>query len=174
VSSPEHGPDPVTFVTHAAHTRVLHTLDPHAFPLPHHSLAERPLSGTPGTGARSARPLTCRADVPGLPEHTTLLRSNTVVHMRPARAPEAAQHGAEDPFHPTLGTEPALEQPVQEAFDTARAAVTEEAARRAAVAAGVPTAPGDDIEVLALGTGSAVPSKHRNGKRRTYDVQHAR
>jgi hypothetical protein len=45
VSAPQHGPDPVTFVSHAANTLALHSLDADAFPLPYHTLAERPLSG---------------------------------------------------------------------------------------------------------------------------------
>lgn len=100
------------------------------------------------------------AGVSGLPPLTVPLTSNLIVDVRPPRPPAQAKLTEnDDKFHPAA-TSPellALPGPTLAAFATARE-------KGAAAVHGRPTRPGDDVTIIPLGTGSAVPSKYRNGE----------
>ncbi|KZT10496.1 uncharacterized protein LAESUDRAFT_810112 [Laetiporus sulphureus 93-53] len=144
ISSREHGPDPVTFTSAAFSQLRLHQLDADMFPLPQFSLvARRDLSS-----------------VTGLPAKAELLSPNRIVMMRPLTDPcddeEIAKY---DLFHPviTSGMPVSLPESISNEFAAAKARVQRHVDERAQ-----DKKPGDDVEVIPLGTSSAVPSKYRN------------
>jgi ribonuclease Z len=97
--------------------------------------------------------------VNGLPLKYYPFAANTDISVYPPRDP--TQLRAEwDLFHPSvLSKNPSalLPVPVSEAFAQAQKLICEREANR-----GEPL-PGDDVEIISLGTGSASPSQFRNG-----------
>lgn len=85
------------------------------------------------------------------------MRAHTVINIRPPRPPvRASDADVGDLFHPVavLGEPPTLSDAARMQFSEARALVGD---------ATVPDIPGKDVTVVTLGTGSAIPSKYRNG-----------
>lgn len=101
------------------------------------------------------------AAAPGMPSQTSLLRANTLVSIRPRRPPvnETVNEGF-DFFHSVILSPTPLPLPdsTMKQFTAAKAAVGDHVKSGLLVAR-----PGDDVIVTTLGTGSAVPSKYRNG-----------
>lgn len=105
---------------------------------------------------------------PSLPENTSLLVPNTMISMYPPKPAEVLERLEKDQQFPTDPSAlEALRQRMRDespeyaaAADAAQASVAEEAIKRVNVQA----VPGDDIVVTTLGTGSAIPSKYRNGE----------
>jgi ribonuclease Z len=92
-----------------------------------------------------------------LPSNTDCMRAHTMIHIRPPRPPlQDPEAEANDLFHPAVlsGEPPSLSDAARTHFSEARARVEE---------ATVPDAIGKDVTVVTLGTGSAIPSKYRNG-----------
>ncbi|OSX63293.1 hypothetical protein POSPLADRAFT_1045665 [Postia placenta MAD-698-R-SB12] len=144
ISSREHGADNATFTTAAYSQLRLNQLDPDMFPPHHYSVLPR-------------RDLSL---VPGLPPLVELLQHNRLVDVRPPRKPcldvLAQQY---DHFHPAItGSQGVLLPPaVADVFRKSRAKVKQLAAAR-----DTSKKPGDDVEIIPLGTSSTVPSKYRN------------
>jgi ribonuclease Z len=92
-----------------------------------------------------------------LPSNTDCMRAHTTIDIRPPRPPlRDSEAEANDLFHPAVlsGEPPSLSDAAKTQFSEARAHVDE---------ATVPDAVGKDVAVITLGTGSAIPSKYRNG-----------
>jgi ribonuclease Z len=92
-----------------------------------------------------------------LPSNTDCMRAHTMIHIRPPRPPlRDPEAEANDLFHPAIlsGEPPSLSDAARTQFSEARARVEETT---------VPDAIGKDVTVVTLGTGSAIPSKYRNG-----------
>lgn len=139
VASRDHVPDPITFTSAAFNQLRLNHLDSDIFPVPKYSLeAKKTLNST------------------DLPSNIDCMRAHTMIDIRPPRPPlrdpEAEAH---DLFHPAVlsGEPPSLSDAARTQFSEARARVDE---------ATVPDAIGNDVTVVTLGTGSAIPSKYRN------------
>lgn len=106
---------------------------------------------------------------PELPSGSSLLVANSSISMYPPKAPEVLPRHEKDQQFPVEAEtlEPARQRlrlaspEYSAAVDAARASVDEEASKRGNSEA----VPGDDIVVTTLGTGSAIPSKYRNGER---------
>lgn len=104
---------------------------------------------------------------PSLPPNTAVLKPYHNIGMYPAAAPQILEPRPSDTPFPTTsaGLEEAklkVRESMAEyaaAVDAAREAVRNEIAHRTQIRPG----PGDDIVVTTLGTGSAIPSKYRNG-----------
>ncbi|PCH45067.1 hypothetical protein WOLCODRAFT_155082 [Wolfiporia cocos MD-104 SS10] len=144
VSSREHNADPVTF-TSAAYAQVrLNKLDADMFPLPHFSVSPR-------------RDL---ASVTGLPKNSILMASNSVVDMRPPRAPRPDNETLSyDHFHPAMASGSSLKSPKAIAKQIAN---VQSKVQLYASTHDADHQPGDDVEIVPLGTSSAVPNKYRN------------
>ncbi|EJD54854.1 hypothetical protein AURDEDRAFT_51696 [Auricularia subglabra TFB-10046 SS5] len=142
ISGSGHTPDPVTFTSSASILLQLNYLDPEIFPLPQYSL-------------QAAESLT---DLVGMPDSAHLLDPYHQVLMHPPQSPETIPRSEDDRFHPqhALGAEAYLDEDTTSAFDAAR-----EAAKPLRDVSSAP-APGDDVRVTTLGTGSAAPSMYRN------------
>ena len=85
------------------------------------------------------------------------MRAHTVIGIRPPRPPlRASDAEVGDLFHPVVvsGGPPNLSDAVRMQFSEAQTCV---------VNGTVPDVAGKDVMVVTLGTGSAVPSKYRNG-----------
>ncbi|RXW24848.1 hypothetical protein EST38_g1005 [Candolleomyces aberdarensis] len=151
VASKEHCPNSVTFTSAAANQLRLSKLDPVIFPLQKFQMESR-------------RRL---ADIPNLPPNTHLMVSNLNIRIRPP-APPAKNPNAitNDYFHPLLEkmTPTDTSIPVELSTETqnkfVEAQQLTEKIERAILKSGV-TKPGDDVVVIPLGTGSAVPGKYR-------------
>lgn len=144
----ERGTGETYFNSAAWNTFKLNMLDPEVFPALQHYDADY----TP----------------PSLPNNSTLLVPNTVIGMQPAKAPVVGERILKDqqfPLDPSVldATRERVRAEWPEfatVIDAARARVEEEAAKRV----DVKSVPGDDIVITTLGTGSAIPSKYRNGE----------
>ena len=101
------------------------------------------------------------AAVIGLPGKAVLAEPNTLLHVRPVRPPVQDELAKEDEFNPlaVAGSLPELSGPVMETFAAVKAEVAERMGRGSPA-----SAPGDDVVVTPLGTGSAIPTKMRNGE----------
>ena len=96
----------------------------------------------------------------GLPPKTMLSQRDLLLSVRPFKAPDHDPLAREDDFNPLAesNTLPELSKSVSEKFAAVKARVVERAGR------GSPAGqPGDDVVVTALGTGSAIPTRLRNG-----------
>jgi ribonuclease Z len=96
----------------------------------------------------------------GLPEKIQIMASNLYMNMRPP-APPIIENlpGDGDRFHPAVKKSSSLDlSPLtSEKFAAARLNVTN------AIEKGIDVPKGAGVGVLPLGTGSALPSKYRNG-----------
>lgn len=104
--------------------------------------------------------------VADLPSTTECIRAHTIIDIRPPRPPlRASDSEVGDLFHPAavLGEPPTLSDAVQIQFSEARARVGDDS---------VPDIAGKDVTVVTLGTGSAVPSKYRNGSYICFNLKH--
>ena len=105
---------------------------------------------------------------PALPPNTTVLKPYHNIGMYPASAPHLLEPRPSDtPFPTTAAGLEEAKVKVREsmadyaaAVDAARTAVQNEITQRSQAALGA----GEDIIVTTLGTGSAIPSKYRNGE----------
>jgi ribonuclease Z len=97
------------------------------------------------------------ADVPNLPEKSVRLQANIIVDIHPPRAP-VYNTPAHDRFHDaaTAETSLVLDESLQQRFREAQVLIESTTPRS--------PAPGDDVQVIPLGTGSALPMKYRNGE----------
>lgn len=159
VASREHAPDPATF-TRAGYMQLrLNKLDEGMFPMPKFRLEPpKQLSGQPHLCPLyiTANILT---EVPGLPKNTCHMASHLWINIRPPAPPKQDPRvEGLDQFHPAiLGTQPLKIPPeVTSAFLQARQDAEIALANREAQ-------PGDNVVVVPLGTGSAVPTRYRNG-----------
>ncbi|KAJ7623674.1 hypothetical protein FB45DRAFT_752560 [Roridomyces roridus] len=146
ISSPECGPDPVTFTTAAFNQLRLHQLDPVMFPIPYYSLKpQRELSV-----------------IPGLPANCVVMESTFHMSSRPGAFPEYNRLPWErrDCFHPALRHPHLLmlSSPLLKKFTDVRAKIEERIANGTAPT----TSKGSDVVVIPLGTASAVPTSSRN------------
>jgi ribonuclease Z len=85
------------------------------------------------------------------------MRAHTIIDIRPPRPPlRVSDAEVGDLFHPVvvLGDPPTLSDAARTQFSEARARVEDVT---------MPDIIGKDVMVITLGTGSAVPSKYRNG-----------
>ncbi|KAF6761776.1 tRNA processing endoribonuclease [Ephemerocybe angulata] len=149
IGSREYCPNPVTFTSAAANQLRLNKLDDAMFPLPQYRMEpHRKLS-----------------DIPNLPKHTYIMETNTVVPIHPAGKPAKSRQALEkDYFHPVLkrqksdGSIPVdLSKESAQKFEEARQMVEEVKKSME----GVEKKPGDDVVVVPLGTGSAIPGQYR-------------
>ncbi len=101
------------------------------------------------------------AAITGLPAKAVPAEPNTLLHVRPVRPPVQDELAREDEFNPLVaaGSLPELSDSVMEKFAAVKAAVAERMGRDSPA-----IAPGDDVVITPLGTGSAVPTKMRNGE----------
>jgi hypothetical protein len=93
------------------------------------------------------------------------MRAHTIIGIRPPRPPlHASDEEAGDLFHPAvvLGEPPTLSDAARMQFSEARARIED---------ATVPDITGKDVTVVTLGTGSAVPSKYRNGSYTHFNLR---
>ncbi|KAG8954905.1 hypothetical protein FRC04_010389 [Tulasnella sp. 424] len=145
IASERYSPNPITYSSSARMQLELSYLDNEIFRLPHHNdIPVAPLS-----------------DLPDLPAKTTILTQDTELFMHPRLDPTATKFVPPDEFKATLeainsGT---YVHPLEDVYKTAR----EDADGSA------PNYPssqpnGQDVTITTLGTGSAMPSKYRNGK----------
>ena len=99
-------------------------------------------------------------DIAGLPEKIHTMASNLYMNMRPP-APPIIENlpGDGDRFHPAVKKSSSLDlSPLtSEKFAAARLNVAN------AIEKGIDVPEGAGVGVLPLGTGSALPSKYRNG-----------
>ncbi|KAJ2930031.1 hypothetical protein H1R20_g7064, partial [Candolleomyces eurysporus] len=152
VASKEHCPNSVTFTSAAANQLRLNKLDPVIFPLQKFQTESR-------------RRL---ADIPNLPPNTHLMVSNLDIRIRPPAPPVKNLNAiANDYFHPLLErmTPTDTSIPVELSTETqskfVEAQQLTKKIEQKILKSGV-TKPGDDIVVVPLGTGSAVPGKYRS------------
>ncbi|THH10213.1 hypothetical protein EW146_g8446 [Bondarzewia mesenterica] len=152
VASRQHGNDPLTFTSAGLSQLRLNRLDPEVFSLPKYQVAQKK-EPCPYVHSRSL--------IPSLPANTAYMHANTVVEMRPVRAPILESFFEEqDVFHPVV-TNPgpiALPSATRGRFTHAQKFVRDGLAARE----GMEPQPGDDLVVLPLGTSSAVASRYRN------------
>ncbi|EIW77124.1 hypothetical protein CONPUDRAFT_139171 [Coniophora puteana RWD-64-598 SS2] len=144
VASREHCADPISFTSAALNQLRLSHLDSSMFPVQKYSLGSR----------RNLK------DIPNLPDNVQPMLANTLINIRPPEPPVQEESAQEhDLFHPavTSGTF-TLSDATQAKFQEARALIQE----RITSGAVPPKAPGDDVVITSLGTGSAIPNKYRN------------
>ncbi|KIY69263.1 hypothetical protein CYLTODRAFT_349872 [Cylindrobasidium torrendii FP15055 ss-10] len=144
VTSPEHSPDPVTF-TDAAHQQLCRqALDADMFPIQKFNL-------TPRKDLRA---------IPGIPKLAELMHAGTTIKLRPASGLHVADR--EDRFHPALSKplDALLKPETFTAYEQAKENVRKEAEQRELIKE--EPIPGANVGIIPLGTGSAIPSKHRN------------
>ncbi|RDX42667.1 hypothetical protein OH76DRAFT_1410927 [Lentinus brumalis] len=143
ISSREHTADKITFTRSALVQAKLHQLDAEMFPLPKSKQSP-------------PRDIT---SITGLPAKAAPAEPNTLLHVRPVRPPVQDELAREDEFNPFVaaGSLPELSDSVREKVAAVKAAVAERMGRNSPA-----TAPGDDVVITPLGTGSAVPTKMRN------------
>ena|ERR1700730_3631252 len=98
------------------------------------------------------------AAVDGLPENILPMHSNIHVEFRPYRRPTEEHQSKSDPATQDFINVP-LSAATLASFAEAKARV-EESFRES----GPSPHPGQNVTIIPLGTGSAVPSKYRNGK----------
>ncbi|EGO29330.1 hypothetical protein SERLADRAFT_412876 [Serpula lacrymans var. lacrymans S7.9] len=137
VASRKHGHDPVTFTSAAFNQLRLNQLDSEIFKIPKYRLE-------PDTDIRRGG----------------YLYFLNIVCIRPPRPPlheKDTEHY--DLFHPATSSSAPFSLPelTMKRFAEAKSAIEDRIANNT-----VPKQPGDDITILPLGTGSAVPSKYRN------------
>lgn len=102
-----------------------------------------------------------RQDVPGLPPNTIPMQTHMVIGMHPTRPPVQDPEAERcDLFHAAVssGSPVVLPETTKCRFAEAQAEVQSMASKRK-----VKEMPGEDVMILPLGTGSAMPSKFRNG-----------
>ncbi|KAJ7132307.1 hypothetical protein C8R44DRAFT_612294 [Mycena epipterygia] len=146
ISSPQYGPDPVTFTTAAFNQLRLHQLDADMFPIPYYSLDPKKELSV----------------IPNLPANCFVMEPSLHMSVRPVGTPETSRLPAErkDFFHPAAKSlEPdllLLSPSVLQKFTEMQSKVKEHALGRTFVSQGV------DVGVIPLGTASAVPTSSRN------------
>ena len=99
-------------------------------------------------------------DIAGLPEKIHIMASNLYMNMRPPASPVTENlPGNGDRFHPAVKKSSSLDLSLltSEKFAAVRLNVTN------AIERGIDVPKGAGVGVLPLGTGSALPSKYRNG-----------
>ncbi|KAJ2915930.1 hypothetical protein MD484_g4468, partial [Candolleomyces efflorescens] len=152
VASKEHCPNSVTFTSAAANQLRLSKLDPVIFPLQKFQMQPR-------------RRL---ADIANLPPNTHLMVSNLNIRVRPPGTPEKNPNAiANDYFHPLLEKMTSKDESIpidlspetHQKFIEAQQLV-QKISTQTTSSSGV-SKPGDDVIVIPLGTGSAVPGKYR-------------
>ncbi|RPD65585.1 hypothetical protein L226DRAFT_479775 [Lentinus tigrinus ALCF2SS1-7] len=143
ISSREYTPDKITFTRSALVQAKLHQLDAEMFPIPKYNLS----------------PSKDITSVAGLPAKAILAEPNTLVHVRPVRPPVQDELAREDEFNPLAvsASLPELSDSVMEKFAAVKAKAAERMGRGSPA-----TAPGDDVVITPLGTGSAIPTRMRN------------
>ncbi|KAF7309493.1 hypothetical protein MIND_00320100 [Mycena indigotica] len=143
ISSREYGRDPITFTTASFNQLRLHQLDPQMFPVPHFSLT----------------PLRSLSAIHDLPTQTLLMEPSLQMSVRPAGAPEYGRLPAErkDYFHPAAANPDLLmlSPSMLQKFAQMQTKVMEIAPPALPVR-------GADVQVIPLGTASAVPTSSRN------------
>jgi ribonuclease Z len=157
VGSRDHCADPITFTSYAYTLLRLNQLDTGMFPIPSFSLTPKvSLKGMRYSPHTLVSSFTIPLDIPNLPANTQPMQSKLVAHIRPFSAPGV--EGVEDKFHAALKSEDVDLPPVT------RTRFNEVRERVAELEKGRQSRPGDDVLVITLGTGSAKPTTHRNGK----------
>lgn len=95
-------------------------------------------------------------DVSPLAENTHVMSANLSIPLRPPGPPKLDPSVLDDRFHPAFTRPQPLPDATVAAFEKAKEAVSRHPVTTGHRPSGV--------KVLALGTGSAVPNKYRNGK----------
>lgn len=144
----EQGTNEIFFRSSAWNATQLNLLDPTIFPVPAHAVVPSPPAA--------------------MPPNAQQLVPNHLITVYPPKPVSIAEDHVKDQIFPTTEAglaeaRVALRQANPEyaaAVDAAQAAIAADAERRGSR----PSLPGDDIVVTTLGTGSAIPSKYRNGE----------
>ena len=157
VSSKEHSPNPVTFTSYAYTLLRLNQLDTKMFPLPSFSLTPKVLlRGGLGNLNEVEIQTEMFVDIPNIPPNTQAMKTNMVAHIRPFLPPAFDTASSQDRFHPSVAGTIDLPTVTQANFNQVRERVASLEKDRS-------SRPGDDVTVITLGTGSARPTKDRNG-----------
>lgn len=157
VSSRQYNSDPVTFTRAAFHQANLNILDADMFPIPKYRLEPmKKLAGELQATDPRNYDLMIRPDVAGLPSNTSLIIPSMSMRVRPSNPLELPEGNK---FHDAIIAPEGLTLPpaTLSAFEQAKQ-------NAAAVMANRASRPGDDVVVVPLGTGSAIPAPSRNGK----------
>ncbi|KIO33776.1 hypothetical protein M407DRAFT_17385 [Tulasnella calospora MUT 4182] len=145
IASERYSPDQVTYSSSARMQLELSYLDNEIFRPPHHGeTAPASLSSWPD-----------------LPPKTSILAQDTEISMHPRLDPAPTRFVPPDDFKATLEAidSGSYVHPLENIYKTAR----EDAERSSS--SHLPThSNGEDVAITTLGTGSAMPSKYRNGK----------
>lgn len=145
ISSPDHSPDPLTFISAGLSQLRLNQLDSEMFPLPYFRTTPR-------------KDLSL---VTQLPPQSSFIQSNSFVDIRPPRRVLVDPMSEEmDRFHPAMAAEVTPEPPfaTNEKFAETKSIISN---RLATLDNDVPNA-GDELVVIPLGTNSALSSRYRN------------
>ncbi|KAG8949148.1 hypothetical protein FRC00_008228, partial [Tulasnella sp. 408] len=145
IASERYSPDQITYSSSAKMQLELSYLDGDVFRLP----------------SRGDTPPASLSSWPDLPPKTSILAQDTEVFMHPRLDPAPARVMPPDDFKATLeaiksGT---YVNPLEDVYKAAR-----EDAERASSSHSPTHSNGQDVTLTTLGTGSAMPSKYRNGK----------
>ncbi|KAH9831154.1 uncharacterized protein C8Q71DRAFT_715676 [Rhodofomes roseus] len=144
ISSREHGDNRVVFTKAALNQLQLSTLDPDMFPLPVHTL----------------RPRCDLASIPGLPARVHHLYANCHIEMRPVKEPCFDPFAVKNDIFNSMvekGSPVRIPQNVVHAFGTAKGKIEQVQKRLTRK-----SRPGDDVEIIPLGSSSATPTAYRN------------
>lgn len=180
IASREYCPDPVTFTSAAFNQLRLNQLDERIFTIPKFSL--QPTKDISGTSPLVILFYLLIVNVPAIqnvPRSTQPMVANQIVSMRPFKPP-IVETPVQDNFHPAIkSNEPvplphwtarkfrAAKNSVASALRRSRSRSRSVGSPRSGSGNESDSAPslrrGRDVGVLPLGTGSAVPSKYRNG-----------
>ena len=181
IASREYCPDPVTFTSAAFNQLRLNQLDERIFTIPKFSLqAANDISGTDPLIILFNLLIINVSAIQNLPRSAQPMVGNQIVSMRPFKPP-IIETPVQDNFHPAIKSNEPVPLPHWTArkFRAAKQSVARALRRSRSRSRSVgstrsgsesDSAPslrgGRDVGVLPLGTGSAVPSKYRNG---TFD-----
>lgn len=167
VSSRQHTPDMTVFGRSALVQAKLNQLDADMFPLTKYSLEPAQDFSCACLFPCKDHKISYTAVMTGLPPKTSLSRRNLMVHVRPLRSPIADDKAHEDEFGNLVasGSSPELSDNVRQTFAEVKNLVDARVARNSPRAQ-----PGDDVVVTPLGTGSAIPTRLRNGTSPPPDV----
>ena len=182
IASREYCPDPVTFTSAAFNQLRLNQLDERIFTIPKFSLQPpKDISGTNPLIVLFYPLIVNVSAVQNLPRSTQPMVANQIVSMRPFKPP-IVETPAKDHFHPAIQSNEPVPLPLWTArkFRAAKKSVASALRRSRSRSRSVgsarsdsgsesdsaPSLRGRDVGILPLGTGSAVPSKYRNG---TFD-----
>lgn len=162
IASRQHNSNPIVYESTAVIHARASTLDPEIFRTPYHSLeASVPLSCAlhPLVNSQSTHRGRFFPALSDLPQNTKDLVQDTEVHMHPPSSPSRSPTAIDDALTPLLASQcdAAYLNPLAGTYEKAQESVrlVKESVNTEAL--------GKDVVITTLGTGSAIPSKYRNG-----------